>query len=52
MIDFLIEKSPELLVKFREHLVLTGVSTSLAILAGVPLGILITQQKAIGEING
>ena len=47
MIDFLIEKSPELLVKFREHLVLTGVSTSLAILAGVPLGILITQQKAI-----
>src|SRR5210317_1712918 len=47
MIDFLIEKSPELLIKFREHVVLTGVSTSFAILAGVPLGILITRHKTI-----
>ncbi len=47
MIDFLIEKGPELLIKFREHIVLTGVSTSLAILAGVPLGILITRHKTI-----
>ena len=47
MIDFLIEKSPELLIKFREHVVLTGVSTSLAILAGVPLGILIARHKTI-----
>lgn len=47
MIDFLIEKSPELLIKFREHVVLTGVSTSFAILAGVPLGILISRHKTI-----
>jgi osmoprotectant transport system permease protein len=50
MIDFLIEKSPELLIKFREHVVLTGVSTSFAILAGVPLGILITRHKTIRGI--
>ena len=50
MIDFLIEKSPELLIKFREHVVLTGVSTSFAIFAGVPLGILITRHKTIRGI--
>jgi len=50
MIDFLIEKSPELLIKFREHVVLTGVSTSFAILAGVPLGILISRHKTIRVI--
>ena len=50
MIDFLIEKSPELLIKFREHVVLTGVSTSFAILVGVPLGILITRHKTIRGI--
>jgi len=50
MIDFLIEKSPELLIKFREHVILTGVSTSFAILVGVPLGILITRHKTIRGI--
>jgi len=47
MIDFIVQKAPELLIKFREHIILTGISTSLAILAGVPLGILITRHKAI-----
>jgi osmoprotectant transport system permease protein len=45
MIDFVIQKGPELLIKFREHLLLTGISTSFAIVAGVPLGILIARHK-------
>ena len=53
MIAFVIQKGPELLIKFREHLLLTGISTSFAILAGVPLGILIARHKiARGSVLG
>ena len=37
---FLIERLPELGQRFSEHLILTGISTGLATLIGVPLGIL------------
>lgn len=47
MVDLFFIKSTELLVKFREHLLLTGVSASIAIMLGVPLGILITKNKTI-----
>jgi osmoprotectant transport system permease protein len=53
MIDFLLDKTPELLIKFREHVMLTGISTSFAILAGVPLGVLITRYKILrGSVLG
>ncbi len=53
MIAFVIQKGPELLIKFREHLLLTGISTSFAIVAGVPLGILIARHKiARGSVLG
>ena len=53
MIAFIIQKGPELLIKFREHLLLTGISTSFAIVAGVPLGILIARHKiARGSVLG
>ena len=53
MIAFVIQKGPELLIKFREHLLLTGISTSFAIIAGVPLGILIARHKiARGSVLG
>ena len=53
MIDFVIQKGPELLIKFREHLLLTGISTSFAIVVGVPLGILIARHKiARGGVLG
>jgi osmoprotectant transport system permease protein len=38
--SFLVERGPELWLRTGEHLRLTGVSTGLAILIGVPLGIL------------
>ena len=53
MIDFVIQKGPELLIKFREHLLLTGISTSFAIVVGVPLGILIARHTiARGSVLG
>ncbi len=53
MIAFVIQKGPELLIKFREHLLLTGISTSFAIVVGVPLGILIARHKiARGSVLG
>jgi osmoprotectant transport system permease protein len=53
MIDFIISKAPELFVKSKEHLMLTGISTSCAIFAGVPLGILITHYKVVrGAVLG
>jgi osmoprotectant transport system permease protein len=53
MIDFIISKAPELFVKSKEHLMLTGISTSCAIFVGVPLGILITHSKVVrGAVLG
>jgi len=41
---FLTARAPELWQKTLEHLVLTGVSTGLAVLIGLPLGIWITRN--------
>jgi osmoprotectant transport system permease protein len=45
--EFLRNNWPELLTLTREHLVLVALSTGLAILIGVPLGILLTRIKSL-----
>lgn len=53
VIDFVLAKMPELLEKTGEHLVLTGTSTGLAILIGVPLGMLIVNRATLrGPVLG
>ncbi len=42
--DFIIERFPELLLRTREHLLLSGISTGAAALIGVPLGIYIIKK--------
>jgi osmoprotectant transport system permease protein len=43
-IDFVVERLPELLLRTREHLLLSGISTGTAVLIGVPLGIYIIKK--------
>jgi osmoprotectant transport system permease protein len=43
-VDFVSARLPELLIRTREHLFLTGVATGAAVLAGIPIGILITRK--------
>jgi osmoprotectant transport system permease protein len=45
--EFLKQKWAELLALTREHLALVFVSTALAVLIGVPLGILLTRKKSL-----
>ncbi len=45
--EFLQNNWAELLVLTREHLVLVFVSTALAVLVGVPLGVLLTRKKSL-----
>ncbi len=45
--SFVVERGPELWLRTGEHLRLTGVSTELAILIGVPLGILANRLPRI-----
>lgn len=53
LLQFLASRSPDLWAKTGEHLVLTGVSTGLSILCGVPLGILIAKVLALrGPVLG
>jgi len=42
--SYITERFPELLLRTREHLFLTGVSTALAVLCGVPVGIIVTRK--------
>jgi osmoprotectant transport system permease protein len=42
--NFIIERLPELLLRTREHLLLSGISTGTAVLIGVPLGIYIIKK--------
>jgi osmoprotectant transport system permease protein len=42
---FLIKYAPEILQRTGEHILLVGISIVLAMLVGIPLGILITRQK-------
>jgi osmoprotectant transport system permease protein len=52
-LQYVADKRADLLLKSMQHLVLTGVSASTAILIGVPLGIMITRwQRARGPILG
>ena len=52
-IDVWLEKAPELYVKTLEHLMLTGVSTGVAVLVGLPLGVWITRRAGLrGAVLG
>ncbi len=42
--EFIAERLPELLLRTREHLLLSGVSTGVAVLVGIPLGIYISHR--------
>jgi len=42
--DFVVQRLPELLLRTREHLLLSGISTGAAVLIGVPLGIYIIKK--------
>ncbi len=42
--DFIIERFPELILRTREHLLLSGTATGVAVLIGVPLGIFIIKK--------
>lgn len=46
-VEFLKQNWTELLVLAREHLVLVFVSTMVAVLVGVPLGVLLTRRKSL-----
>jgi osmoprotectant transport system permease protein len=53
MFDFIRNNWPELLQLLREHLVLVLVSTSIAVLIGIPTGILLTRKKTLrGPVLG
>lgn len=47
IIQFLIQKAPDLWQKTVEHLFLTGISTGSAILIGIPFGILIHRNPKV-----
>jgi osmoprotectant transport system permease protein len=47
MLAFVAERTAELLIRTREHLFLTGLSTGAAVLLGVPLGVYISQKRVI-----
>jgi osmoprotectant transport system permease protein len=42
--EFVGERFPELVLRTREHLFLTGVATGMAVMVGIPVGIFITRQ--------
>ena len=44
-LDFVIARLPELVLRMREHLFLTGVSVGFAVLFGIPAGIFIVKRK-------
>ena len=46
---FLIKYAPEILQHTLEHLFLVGVAISIAIIIGIPLGILITRQNQLRQ---
>jgi osmoprotectant transport system permease protein len=46
---FLIKYAPEILQHSLEHLFLVGVAIAIAIIIGIPLGILITRQKQLRQ---
>lgn len=47
---FLIKYAPEIMEHTLEHLLIVGISISIAILLGIPLGILITRQNNLRQL--
>jgi osmoprotectant transport system permease protein len=47
---FLIKYAPEIIARTWEHLLLVFVAIAIAIIAGIPLGILITRQKSLRQL--
>jgi osmoprotectant transport system permease protein len=47
VIEFLARNQDEFLTLFAQHLLLVGISTGVAILVGVPLGVLLTRRQAL-----
>ena len=53
LIEFLLQRAPDLWAKALEHLLLTGVSVGIAVIFGVPLGILIARRAGLrGAVLG
>jgi osmoprotectant transport system permease protein len=51
--EFLVQRAPELWAKTLEHLALTGVSTAVAVLIGIPLGVWIARNSLVrGPVLG
>jgi len=49
LLQFLLERRDEILDKSLEHLLLVGVSTGIAVLVGVPLGMLLTRREKLAS---
>ncbi|HAX76604.1 MAG TPA: choline ABC transporter permease, partial [Cyanobacteria bacterium UBA11372] len=49
-IDFLLQYRDEIIQLSLEHLFLVGISTGIAILVGIPLGILITRKPEFSQL--
>ncbi|NIN71418.1 MAG: ABC transporter permease subunit [Gemmatimonadetes bacterium] len=47
LIEFLARNRDEFLTLFAQHLLLVGISTGIAILVGVPLGVLLTRREGL-----
>jgi osmoprotectant transport system permease protein len=47
LVEFITQRAPELWQKTLEHLMLTGVSTGLAVLIGLPLGVWIMRNALV-----
>jgi len=53
LLDFLVARGPELWDRTFEHLALTGISTGMAVLLGVPLGVWILRAERVrGAVLG
>jgi osmoprotectant transport system permease protein len=48
-LNFAIENWPQILARGWEHMSLVGVAVSVAILTGVPIGILVTQSRLVAD---
>jgi osmoprotectant transport system permease protein len=49
-LDLVAERLPELMLRTREHLFLTGVATGFAVLAGIPLGISVSKRRLLRSL--
>ena len=50
--DFFLNSRAEVLGLTVEHLILVGLSTGIAVLIGVPLGIMLTRWPALSKPEG